>query len=252
MNPKNNFLFCLIAATSLLLTVTVPPHKGDAALNCKPEDRAFLEKEYDVAPKEIELRIEEEHDLFVQKIVFVGAVLGSVFFSRLVRPQDSLNPTPVMVLCGWAAVAVAAIMDVRLMFNNIIIGDRGAWIRSLEGLFLSPEGNSAGWEHFFHKNSILWQRPQADFVFTDRQLLTCILFIMALFLSSFSTPHHERSHLKLFKAAAMGCLMMISLPGVYQVLNWQNCIPVLPHFVLIVFGFFCIYFWKPWPKLNNS
>jgi hypothetical protein len=65
----------------------------------------------------------------------------------------------IRVSCCWAAVAVAAIMDVRLMFNNIIITDHGTWLRGVETCLYGGT-NSPGWENFFHsKDAILLQPP---------------------------------------------------------------------------------------------
>ena len=263
MKKSEKYLFLIISIASLLLTFDFKElfsHNTDKDPSFNSpglQGMGFLSKEYDVSVKEIELRIEEEHNLFLEKIIFVGVVLGCVFFSEEkilqlhsfiprgespteVRKDEYKNKATlavILVSCSWAAVAVAAVMDVRLMFNNIIIVEHGKWIRGVENIFFAGNTNAPGWEHFFNKHAIMLNPPHAAFLFTDRQLLTNILFIVALFLSFYLKEEKDNEHTGLFKAAAIGCLILIACPELY--LGVQAI-----HIIVLFLGGISIYIWK--------
>jgi hypothetical protein len=243
-----SFLILLIAAISFLLSVDLSAlskseeksagTNTDNSLNSNAQNNVesnmqttslastteaeFLQREYDTGTKEIETRIDQEHDLFLKKLIFVGVVLGSVFFSK--KENGRIKITSLRVFCFWAAVAVAAVMDIRLMFNNIIILDHGKWIAIMENHYLSGNGfnainNSAtlpGWENFFKTNCIIFGHPQAAFTFTDRQLLTSILFILALYLSAYFMEDGKKRDVVLIKGFAIGSLFLIAWPGLLE------------------------------------
>src|SRR5205823_7343786 len=119
--------------------------------NLTDEARGLLLKEYDTVVAEIRWRNEKEHDLYILKFSLIGAVLGAISFYKGRDRYNRFNG-PEVALCFWAAVAVAAIIDVRLMFNAVIIADLGKWVQTLEGAVLPRD--IKGWEQLFSESQL--------------------------------------------------------------------------------------------------
>ncbi len=193
-----------------------PPPRGSTP---DAGQREFLLKEYDTAAAEISRRVDHEHDLFIKKLLFVGAVLGSISLSQIVDAKRRLAmlSSGVLLLCCFVSVAVAAVIDTRLMFNTVIIRDHGRWIASVEGLLLGEQPPVRGWESFFADESVLWDVPITLLVSVDRQLLTVLLFVVALYLWNKQPGLHGDHGLRYtFLSMAYMCLGLVALPGLYN------------------------------------
>jgi len=239
------FLFTSLVALFLTLNFSgwfqLEASPKASAVQLLPEQKEMLLKEYETAVREIEIRIQQEHDLFTNKIIFVGIVLGSVglaqsSFGR--RPygkeisqgnEDANLKTDALILCCWAAVAVAGIIDMRLVFNSVIIKDHGQWIQLVEESILGQTQAVVGWETYFSKQSILWERIQSMMILMDRRLLTFVLFVTALYISfSKSDMTFESSERQSGKRIGLEghlwwligfCLGLMALPDLYAGLN---------------------------------
>jgi hypothetical protein len=236
---------------------SVQPAKIPAA---RPEIAALslklLEKQYDTAVAEIKLRIEQEHQLFLHKFMFVGVALGilisgSVF--RLTRSSE-IQFNEVALICCWVAVAIAAIIDVRLMFNTTIIGTLGGWIKTLEDGIIGPQLGIAGWETYYHEHSVFFQPYVAPWNPTDRRLLTTVLFVvvLALTLRSYAKANQTIALPTSIRFVMQLCLLLMALPMVvYQVPN-QTGFWVYSTAVALGSGVLWVGFRRQRAKVNSA
>ncbi len=183
-------LFCLVDGRTLFPEKPRRPggqqRQGAQAVTFSVvEQREFILKEYETVANEISSRIEQEHLLFVLKFTVVGGVLGLIFKTYKIgigneekQGFEILQQSSGVAVCCWAAVAVAAIIDVRIFFNANLIIEAGAWIRELEGFLLSRTG-LPGWENHLAESNLITSdlRP---LIFIDRQLLTWTLYVVTL------------------------------------------------------------------------
>jgi len=143
----------------------------------------YLKLSYNNAVKEIHQRIEHEHILFVLKFTLVGAVLSVLFknsifgSARLVEKNDDAVRLQPAIVC-WAAIAISAVVDVRMQVNLAIIRDLGIWVKSLEDAILVS--GVKGWETYFHESPLL-TNAYSPLMLTDRQLLTWLLYVVTVY-----------------------------------------------------------------------
>ncbi|WP_455211505.1 hypothetical protein [Kaarinaea lacus] len=163
------------------------------AMEINENNKEFVFMQYKTAVEEIRNRIGQEHLLFALKFTIVGGVLGIIF---LMRKTDDLPAndvpriiasSPYKALFFWAAVAVSAIMDARMVFNMNIISELGHWVCTVEA---HASNSFEGWEHYI-ANSELRKSIASPFLLIDRQLLTWVLYIVAFFL--FTVEHSKQN-----------------------------------------------------------
>jgi hypothetical protein len=165
-------------------------------------------------------------------------VLGSISLAQTVKKPKTTLRSGLLHLCCWAAVAVAAIMDIRLMFNTLIIREHGLWIKSIEKILLGKQ-SPLGWESYFSEQSVLWHSPVRLFASTDRQLLTAVLFILALYLWV-RYPRSDGGDVFQWinKWMAYLCLVLLAFPKMYSGSGF------LVNFLLLVLAICIIAGWS--------
>lgn len=156
--------------------------------------------QYETASTEIRMRIEDEASLYTYKFTVVGAVLGllitgllkSRFENKSPDEQDTQGIRKYVLLDSavfyWVAAIMAALIDARIQFNAYLMGQLGGWIAMIEtSLLANPD---VGWEHYIAAATFRtgWHGP---FVALDRQLLTLMMFGLALF---FGVGHRNLAH----------------------------------------------------------
>ena len=115
---------------------------------------------------------------------------------------------------------VAAIMDVRIMFNVVLIGNLGDWIRGLEAVILQEPQSMMGWELYLRSKSVLFSPEVLPWLPMDRRLLTSVLFLVALYVSTYASKRFN----KMAWLAASMCLLVMALPGFYEGHGWLHVI----------------------------
>jgi hypothetical protein len=191
-----------IAAAVVLLVdwvgVFVHPERKDLACGvakvCSPqtcagctnptaaEQSAFLRLEYDTVVQEVRQRATQEQTLFALKFTLVGAILGAMFvlFKRSDNAEldmEKLRQNALVAAFFWAAVLIAAVLDVRAQFNVAFIAELGNWAFLQETRSLGIGPNALGWEH--HLGAMLG----ASFypiIRLSGTLLTVVLFAVAI------------------------------------------------------------------------
>ena len=78
-------------------------------------------------------------------------------------------------VCSWVAVAICAVIDIRIQHNSHIVGLLGEWIRSME-FCLFPSFNT-GWERFANKLNI---KPIILLLFVDRAIFSIVLYAITM------------------------------------------------------------------------
>ena len=204
--------------TSTAQTDTTQNSSKKFVENAKKYEKEYLIKSYQNAVTEIQKRIEHEHLLFVLKFTLVGAVLGVLFkvltFQRP-TPNDTTSDAEVSdsspssaYLFFCCAIAVSAILDVRMLFNLNIIIELGGWVHSLETHILTS--GITGWETYYKESKLLntWASP---ILLMDRQLLTWVLYIATVYQFIIHTENSAKSHIAPF----LICLVLFSFVGQY-------------------------------------
>jgi hypothetical protein len=225
-----------------------PVKKPDttSALDEKKDEKklSFLLDQYKAVVEEIRLRIEKEHHLYLLKFTYVGAVLASLF--KLSAQSSGSQPARIKMVCLWATVAVAAIMDVRMTFNTVIISNLGGWGNNLEEALLGST-QALGWEHYFHAHSILFEKPLTMVQLIDRELLTWVLFVVALADSVLAIKPADADNrglwMEIGRPASALCLFLSALTGLRSELWWV-------HLLWAGICVLLIWFW-PWPSCVN-
>jgi hypothetical protein len=208
--------------------------------------------------KEIQTRIEEEHLLFVLKFSLVGAALGLLFrdmvHARTRAGEKSLTTllrSPTAAALCWAAVGVAAIVDVRLLFNIQIIGELGAWVRTVEHALLPRK--MPGWEEFFQTRSVLWTSPVSPLLRIDRQLLTWALYLTVYYAFAIRARHDQKDD-------DVMLVVRVALPTIYclfALVGLCHYARTAPAFIL-GYGSICLavataaYWWITWLWRNRT
>jgi hypothetical protein len=208
-NQRNIYEMCMVTDRSSVQGVSAD------ALYTK-----FLLQEYETVTAEISSRIEQEHLLFVLKFTVVGAVLGLIFnFYKAEAKGDkdaflALRHSSGVAICCWAAVAVAAIIDVRIFFNTSLIAEAGEWVKRTEQILLASSG-FLGWEQSLAR-SRLRDSSITPWLFADRQLLTWVLYVVTL--GIFVPRGNDTPSKRVQKMAFLGvslCTFLFFLAGLY-------------------------------------
>lgn len=169
------------------------------------QGREFLQREYDTVAAEIRSRVDYEHTLFVFKFTLVGGVLYVLF--QHARPNSvQLARTEITALVAWAAVAVAALTDLRLMANQIFVITLGTWVRRYEELQLGASAVSLGWET--HLSDSLLSRSFYPQLRISSQILTALLFCVAAGIFLLQPYSSDR---RAVLASRVGALLSIAL-----------------------------------------
>ena len=189
-------------------------------------NKKFVFTQYQTATQEIRNRIEQEHLLFALKFTIVGGVLGVIFWMRKKDSEEELEipgtitRSPYVALCLWTAVAVAAIMDARMVFNVNIINELGGWVYTIESSVLPP---FQGWEHFYAQSKFKTSLA-SPLLLIDRQLLTWVLFIVAFFLFvvepsiKSEDDNHRKAKLKVLRVSMYAnplCYLLFGFVGIH-------------------------------------
>ena len=87
-----------------------------------------LSREYNTVIGEIQIKIEHEHRLVALKFTAAGAIIGFIFnFLNSITKQENHNSEHWSMIslgaavCSWAAVAICAIIDIRIQENSHIM-----------------------------------------------------------------------------------------------------------------------------------
>jgi hypothetical protein len=188
------------------------PAKDPLTGSFKPVSSELILKEYDAAVQEIRLRLEQEHVLFTLKFTFFGALLGSA--ALVLGKKDGGLFSPGVAVAWWGAVAVAAILDLRLQLNTQIIVDHGQWVRTLEQGDLLPPLGTKGWEDFYASSPVRTDQHKllSLLLNLDRPLLKWLLFVVTLYACIISRQEdHHPELLAVSKYAMPVCFLLFGL-----------------------------------------
>ncbi len=181
------------------------------------EERAFLTKEYDTVAAETKMRIDHEFSLFRLKFTLVGAVLAAIVAARGIaagaaEERGVLNSS-ITAISAWAAVFVAALVDLRRQWNSNIIMALSDWVQHVEGALLPP--GITGWEQYI-PTSGLWNDRFYPLLRIERELMTWVLFavVVVLFIPTKTTKSPDRDR-RIFQIALGGGLATIIAFGLH-------------------------------------
>ncbi len=194
----------------------------------------YLKLSYSNAVKEVQKRIEHEHLLFVLNFTLVGAVLSILFKNNILssprdKPENIIDKSEKLspaIIC-WAAIAVSAIVDVRMLVNLDIIKDLGGWVHCLENNILTS--GVKGWETYF-ANSPLLSSGWSPLLLMDRQLLTWVLYVFTIFSFVIYKNRAFENHLLPF----LLCILLFGFVGLHFYFRVENGFWFyIPFFIVI-------------------
>ena len=192
----------------------------------------YIKLSYNNAVKEIHQRIEHEHILFVLKFTLVGAVLSVLFknsiygSARLVEKNDDAVRLQPAIVC-WAAIAISAVVDVRMQVNLAVIRDLGIWVNSLEDAILVS--GVKGWETYFRESPLL-TNAYSPLMLTDRQLLTWLLYVVTVYWFVLKPEQPDKANLFPF----LLCLLLFGFVGLHFYYRIPNgFVFYIPSFVAV-------------------
>jgi len=175
------------ASASLYRELVGPPAvaaSGETA-PAGPSSEGFISEEYKSAAEEIRTRIGQEEILFGLKFSLVGAIMAVLFsmfkkqerdfFEKLVQKRRA-------AAFFAAALFTAAIIDMRLRFNDKIIESLGHWVWCVERTFPQHWGAGHGippWENFLFLQLDKGANPLMRY---SSHLLTSLLYGVAVYL----------------------------------------------------------------------
>ncbi|HXU62351.1 MAG TPA: hypothetical protein VN962_11645 [Polyangia bacterium] len=150
-----------------------------------PSSEGIISEEYKSAAEEIRDRIGQEEILFALKFSLVGAIMAVLFsmfkkqerdfFEKLVQKRRA-------AAFFAAALFTAAIIDMRLRFNDKIIESLGHWVWCVERTFPQhavPWHGVAPWENFLFLQLDKGANPLMRY---SSHLLTSLLYGVAVYL----------------------------------------------------------------------
>jgi len=166
--------------------------------------KAFLEIEYATVTTEIRERIQQEHLLFALKFALIGGLLYSAMQGVLRKGKVHFERTTFTATVAWAAVLVAALVDLRIAANQRMIVALGGWVRRYESLRLGEQASALGWETYLKG---LGFHPA---VRLSGQVLTALLFgfAAALFFRKSSGKSDDDTALLSGAGAALSVVIM--------------------------------------------
>jgi hypothetical protein len=163
-----------------------------------PSDRiSLLQKEYDTATKEIQMRLEQESLLFSYKFSLIGAILAVLLIrgyqkSSQKHRADSSSPlllgrSPESIVIFWAAVITSGIIDSRILYHADMTVTLGKWIRDyVEPVLLGR--NITGWETYLSAKSLLIGSTVYPLLRINTSILTLSLFAAVNYMLRYSDP----------------------------------------------------------------
>ncbi len=166
----------LLGAAALLLVLTFADWQAVSRESCSKHNAssddavvpAVIAQEYQTVAREIQMRLEHEHQLFLYQFILLGGVVG-VAATRLKlggrgSSTEQSNPEndtggqvaalfdtrDFLLLIGVAAAALL-IVDVHIRYNGLMVGELGDWVR--EQYERGSGGRWIGWEHHLHSEA---------------------------------------------------------------------------------------------------